>query len=113
MARWFQTNGKRRITPESAIAFGLYAEMGTTANEGSILSQRETVIPLANPIRSWTTYAFCLAAKTAPVPFGIVMSYQGELCRKYPPFAGKRQIAALHLAQRNVLAFFDLAYMLA
>ncbi len=36
------------------------------------------------------------------------MSHEGKLSGEHPPFARKRQIAALHLIQRYVLAAYDL-----
>ena len=59
-------------------------------------------------MRSWTTFAGGLAPEPAVVPFGLVVRHQSKLGRKHPPVAGERQVAALHLVQRNVSALGDL-----
>ena len=63
-------------------------------------------------MRARSTYTWHLAPKTAFIPLRAIVSDDGELGREYPPFTGKRQIAALHFCQRDVLTAADFSNML-
>lgn len=55
-----------------------------------------------------TSYARHLAPEPALIPFRSVVSDERKLGSKNPPFASKRQIAAPHLIQRDILPLTDL-----
>jgi hypothetical protein len=48
---------------------------GITANDRLVLSQREKLVPAANPIRSRAAHSRHLAAKAARVPFWLIVSH--------------------------------------
>jgi len=73
---------------------------------------RKLFVPSADAVRSGAALPWHLAPKPAFVPFWIVVGDQGKFSREYPPFAGKRQIAALHAVQRYIAPLIDLTHML-
>ena len=73
---------------------------------------RKQLIPSAYAMRSRAAHARHLAAKPAFVPFGLIVSDERKFSGEHPPFTGKREIAALHVVQRDILPPADLANML-
>jgi hypothetical protein len=64
-------------------------------------------IPPTHAICSGTANTWYFASESALVPFRPVMSHERKFGGKYPPFAGKRQIAAFHIGKRDVLSPID------
>lgn len=57
---------------------------------------------------TWTALAGNLAAEAACVPFGLVVHNEREFSCPNPPFAGERQVSALHLIKSDVFPFTNL-----